>query len=102
MKKIIFTIITAVSLSACSSITVNGLTYNERKPCWDLYDNNRVEAKKLIKDITSKYDESHIYKRKNLKIVKNDNKQCEYKYSFVYYDSPIDLKEVSFEFYISK
>lgn len=102
MKKIFFAIVSAVVLSACSTITVNGLPISDSKQCMSLYNDNIKEARTLIKNEAKKYDQKHIYKRSNVKAIENHKTHCVYKYVFLAYNNPIDLQEISFEFYISK
>lgn len=102
MKKIIFVIIAASILSACSSITINNLPISDVKQCRKLYDDNVKEARNLVKNEAKKYDKTHIYKRINVKSVENHKTHCVYKYEFLAYNTPNDLQEISFKFYISK
>ena len=83
MKKVIFAILTAISLSANAT---NLSTQSMTEQCEVLYKKHIEPIRHLVRKTADEFDVTHFYKNRNLKLVEENEISCSYRYSF----SPIE------------
>lgn len=80
MKKIIFAIVAAISLSANAA---NLSTQNATVQCDTLYKEHIKPIRHLVYKTADEFGDSHFYKNRNLKLVEENDTSCVYRYSFL-------------------
>lgn len=80
MKKVIFAIIAAISLSANAA---NLSTKSMTEQCEVLYKKHIKPIRHLVHKTADEFDVTHFYKNRNLKLVEENETLCVYQYSFL-------------------
>ena len=81
MKKVIFTIISAISLSVANASTLSNKNMTEQ--CEALYQKHIKPIRHLVYKTADEFDVTHFYKNRNLKLVEENETSCVYQYSFL-------------------
>nr|DAJ41904.1 MAG TPA: hypothetical protein [Ackermannviridae sp.] len=80
MKKVIFAIIAAISLSANAA---NLSTQSMTEQCEVLYKKHIKPIRHLVHKTADEFDTLHYFKNRNLKLVEENETSCSYRYSFL-------------------
>ena len=100
MKKIIFAIISASILSACT--TYDRVKTRLPEECESSYNNNFTDIKKLINNEIRKYDNSLSFRQHNIAFVKEYKDFCTYNYSFKTNDTTGEVQKINIKFRVYK
>lgn len=96
MKKVIFAIVVAISLSVANASALSNKNMTEQ--CEALYQRHIKPIRHLVYKTADEFDTLHYFKNRNLKLVEENEASCVYQYSFLpteptayYFSQPIEI-----------